>query len=132
MSLLCQIALAHTCDCRVIWLLRCLGVRLPLLLFQGLNSRHATTRAAPSKLLTIVPVVTPLLAGQLPAAMPGSAVAVCPPLVSVSGGVGVRAAELRLRGAGVQPLPMLHSVWYALGVTHEVRMSVHWNCTEHG
>ena len=46
--------------------------------------------------LTIIPVVPPLLADQLPAAIPGSAVAVPPPLVCVGRGVGVRAAELRL------------------------------------
>ena len=46
--------------------------------------------------LTIVPVVPPLPAEQLPAAVLGSAVAVCPPLVGVYGGVGVCAAELRL------------------------------------
>jgi hypothetical protein len=46
--------------------------------------------------LTIIPVVAPFAADQLPAAIPGSAIAVCPPLVGVDRGVGVRAAELRL------------------------------------
>jgi hypothetical protein len=46
--------------------------------------------------LTIIPVVALFAADQLPAAIPGSAVAVCPPLVGVGRGVRIRAAELRL------------------------------------